>query len=602
MTRFSPIRLNVYAVRLLKIQLALLTCFTLCVYSHAHANNSNAYYIEQAQTALEQSDYSRLRESLKKLELHSLTPRLEVQANLLNAFLYLIDGDYLQAQSLLSQELAYTPFQQIRRLYLSSHLSMMQGKYIVSFKNLDQMLGLLTADSELKARFWTSQLASSLYLAVNEHEKALEFAKQTLVLAKQGKALRPICFARGSLTQIYLAMKSWDLAEKANQQMQHSCELANEPLLFTSGIKHQAIIAFNRGQTARALALFREALESQNNQKYYLDNLEIKAYLAELLWLNLDSAEAEALANEVLVESDKINNFDTKLRAISTLSGIYEDTHQLDKALKYQKLKVDILERQMQQKQSRMLAYMKTKFETEEKNKQIQQLTQQHELILLDARLTRESSRDLFLLTIAIASVLAMVSLSLLRNMRQKQKFQRLAQTDSLTGIANRRHAFMQAKQCMRQKADDPFAVIIFDIDHFKKINDTYGHAIGDWVLQSVTQACQKVLRQNDIFGRIGGEEFAIFLPQSNAHMAMQLAQRCRLTIANMVMEDEHCQLQITASFGVAIRQGRKLPLEQLLRQADRALYQAKSTGRNKVCQYHAAEEEASKSLSRVLV
>ena len=122
------------------------------------------------------------------------------------------------------------------------------------------------------------------------------------------------------------------------------------------------------------------------------------------------------------------------------------------------------------------------------------------------------------------------------------------------------------------------FALIIFDLDHFKRINDTFGHQAGDEVLRQVSKAAQEVLRDSDLLGRYGGEEFILFLPRSSAQEALQVAERLRLRIAALRLPELGEGWPLSASFGVAEGQA---SLETCLLAADQALYEAKHDGRN---------------------
>jgi diguanylate cyclase (GGDEF)-like protein len=162
---------------------------------------------------------------------------------------------------------------------------------------------------------------------------------------------------------------------------------------------------------------------------------------------------------------------------------------------------------------------------------------------------------------------------------------QKLARTDELTGLNNRR-AFTEAgRRAMdqAQRYSRPLAVVMFDIDHFKGINDAHGHAAGDKVLQVVAQAAQSRARAADILGRLGGEEFAILLPETRGPDAVTLAERMRNDLTQLSVEHEGATITFTCSFGVAARGQEILVLDTLLRQADQALYRAKRAGRNRV-------------------
>ena len=161
---------------------------------------------------------------------------------------------------------------------------------------------------------------------------------------------------------------------------------------------------------------------------------------------------------------------------------------------------------------------------------------------------------------------------------------QSAACSDPLTGLANRRalaDRFMEEKN-KAERHGTPISLVIADIDHFKLVNDSYGHQAGDIILKAVAQAFRMSLRKEDICGRWGGEEFLIILPSTTGEAAMQVAEKLRIAVGELVTRWERENLMVTVSLGVApFRPG--MMLEDCVRHADEALYRAKSGGRNKV-------------------
>ncbi|WP_447763034.1 diguanylate cyclase [Sphingopyxis panaciterrae] len=157
------------------------------------------------------------------------------------------------------------------------------------------------------------------------------------------------------------------------------------------------------------------------------------------------------------------------------------------------------------------------------------------------------------------------------------------ANTDMLTGLPNRRHtlAFLERALVGARENGAPLAVAIFDIDHFKRINDNYGHAVGDIVIRRVGQRAKASLREEDMVGRFGGEEFVCVLQRSSAQAAEIVAERVRKAIEAQHGSDEG-PTQVTVSIGLAVYGG-ETSIEELLQRADEALYRAKHDGRNRL-------------------
>lgn len=154
------------------------------------------------------------------------------------------------------------------------------------------------------------------------------------------------------------------------------------------------------------------------------------------------------------------------------------------------------------------------------------------------------------------------------------------SEIDSLSGLANRRGFDRQVHALLRNDAPGPHAIILCDLDHFKRINDTYGHHVGDTVIQAFAECLARHAPQRSVVGRLGGEEFALFLPDMEVDDAVQLAQQLRRESMSLPLHPH--TLSVTASFGIA-QVSLPTDLADAMRRADQALYRAKDAGRNRV-------------------
>jgi diguanylate cyclase (GGDEF)-like protein len=172
-------------------------------------------------------------------------------------------------------------------------------------------------------------------------------------------------------------------------------------------------------------------------------------------------------------------------------------------------------------------------------------------------------------------------------------ELRQIATTDSLTGALTRRgfeiEITREVVRNMRYRGG--LSAIAADIDHFKKINDNYGHAAGDLVLQAVVATIKQELRPPDFIGRLGGEEFVVALPETDVDGAMIVAERLRRKIADMVVQSDEDMIQLTSSFGIAGFGKAESDWKNMLGRADVALYQAKQSGRNRCLRHEAIAE-----------
>ena len=206
-------------------------------------------------------------------------------------------------------------------------------------------------------------------------------------------------------------------------------------------------------------------------------------------------------------------------------------------------------------------------------------------LLTLDSHTKGYFTEDHARLASAFANQVAIA----LENTRLFTEVQRLAITDPLTNLFNRRHFYsLTLHEYMRfQRYGTPFSVIMLDIDHFKLVNDTYGHLAGDRVLQTLAEIFRENMRNVDILCRFGGEEFIATLPETHAEEACFLAERLRCTIHDTAIPTDAGDVHITASIGVAEFSNEFETIDQLLDCVDKALYTSKMKGRNQVSQYN---------------
>jgi diguanylate cyclase (GGDEF)-like protein len=231
---------------------------------------------------------------------------------------------------------------------------------------------------------------------------------------------------------------------------------------------------------------------------------------------------------------------------------------------------------------AKALAYQMVRQQVQAKKAQVDALARQNQILKLQQDLDRKAVEASRLYIAVLLLGLLAVGLWLLRLKRSQLQFMRMAQCDSLTGIYNRKHFMGEAEQALRyaERFGRRACLILIDLDHFKLTNDTYGHAMGDQVLRRAVHACQEFVRSTDVFGRLGGEEFGVLLPECGIDSGIERAEAIRRSIASL-SEQEEPGIPVSASFGLAFTGESGYDLRQLLMDADHALYRAKRAGRN---------------------
>ncbi|MFT3807929.1 GGDEF domain-containing protein [Arenimonas sp.] len=205
--------------------------------------------------------------------------------------------------------------------------------------------------------------------------------------------------------------------------------------------------------------------------------------------------------------------------------------------------------------------------------------------LLVDSFFQLPPGQNWAFVLLGLLPVLSTVGFLLMCTERSQQELERAAQLDYLTGIYNRRAIEDLARRAIAasRRHGIPMAMMIVDVDHFKRINDQFGHETGDQALMETVRRLRESLRSEDLVGRLGGEEFVAILPNTDAASALAAAERVRIAFAETPMQFEDDAMTVTISAGVALLAPGDQQFSHLLRRADRAMYAAKNAGRNQV-------------------
>lgn len=275
-------------------------------------------------------------------------------------------------------------------------------------------------------------------------------------------------------------------------------------------------------------------------------------------------------------------------RAYLMLASIYERQGADKKAFDSKKIYIKKYFAYLKQQKSLRVKRLNEKYDIERKHEENELLRQNSQIKYL-ALSRAESERKQQNRNIAIFIVAAVILfLLLLRQFKIRRALTLLAKTDSLTLLPNRRSFFDNGYAYMEQALleDRELSVLMLDIDHFKKINDSFGHDVGDKTLCNVAALANETMRSRDFLARIGGEEFAAILPDATIEQARAIAERMREKIQESSNENIDNNSQITVSIGLASIRDVRESFDGLLHAADMAMYQAKTNGRNQVCSY----------------
>lgn len=295
---------------------------------------------------------------------------------------------------------------------------------------------------------------------------------------------------------------------------------------------------------------------------------------------------------EALKDFDAADTALTRLENLRYLALLYDARSRSHEAVKDYAAATSDLKRLLEVRQaltekvrSQQTLLLQHQFDTTRRDLENAQLSAEKALREQEVASLIKARRWQWAAIVLAAAMLVLLSVLAVRQVLRLRRLQVLALTDTLTGAANRRRIERFANEQITDALANnrKFTILTLDVDYFKRINDTYGHMVGDQVLVRVCNACQAGLREFDVLGRTGGEEFLVVLPRTLGPQGTQVAERLRANVAAMDLSDIAPGLSASISLGVAEFKNEDRELKELMRRADNALYRAKAEGRNRV-------------------
>lgn len=471
----------------------------------------------------------------------------------------------------------------IRYYNLYSTAYYIMGKYDQMFEIFTKGINLIDEVNDVNLSIGFRHTVITTLIDIGAIDEALGLGRDLLDYALAHDNIRGACYASFHIGTAYRILEDLDTAEQTLAFAREKCAAVADLAGESGAIYGLARIALARGRAEQVLEILDEALAKTRESGFGLLESDISAVRAEaLLLLGRHDEAAEVARAAISIAS--ATHYQQALRDLTlSLARAEEALGRTAEALAAYRQHIAVNEIVQNDKLARRLAYHRTRYDSLEKKRQIQILEQQKELLELSRALERKSRQNLQLLVAFGVALLLLLALWLMRSIRQRRAFKLQAECDGLTGLANRSHFIARARATLAASDEAPFSIIIFDLDHFKTLNDRFGHAAGDWVLREVAEKCRDKIRQSDIFGRIGGEEFAICMPGAGLEEAVRVAESCREALRNIDGSDFAEDLVVTASFGIATRRAGERNLDPILIRADTALYEAKRAGRDMV-------------------
>jgi diguanylate cyclase (GGDEF)-like protein len=493
-------------------------------------------------------------------------------------------GQYDKACSLLEAVIKQSPDDDLREQARAAltHTLGFNHRYEEAFTYLNQALDDLPNITRISTRQHVLGEAAQLLTEAGQYDLAINYAEQLLHIPDPhnfdciGTSIKLQAeFRKGPHTNALLSELQQGVAV---------CLTSNNTLSADTLRRDIANLEIEQGKTDDAIALLRSNYAGMLKLQYSNLAGEYDISLGEAYWKQNNTALAEKYAVQT-VDTASTGHFAELLsRAYQLLYQIARQKGDLRDALTYHEKFMSADNAHLDDVREKALAYQAVKQQMDDKKTEIEALDKQNKILQLQQALDHKAVETSRLYIALLLTMLASIVFWLYRLKRSQLRFKRLARRDGLTGILNRQHFVEEAEQSLRYAAKSMryASLILIDLDHFKAINDTHGHTVGDHVLLRAVTTCQHYLQSRDVFGRLGGEEFAIFLPECSAEYAIERAEQIRLTI-NATPVDDKRHIRISASLGIASTTHHGHDLRMLLIAADEALYRAKRDGRNRV-------------------
>ena len=456
-----------------------------------------------------------------------------------------------------------------------------------AFTRLSQMLDLLPQVSDRDARVQALTVAAILYNQAGQYDLASSYADKLLETNGTDSAA-----CKGEQLKLEALYKGGKLRTVDDFQAGiDACTKLGE-LLWANLIRADAAnLQIDQGRPADAIKLLQANYADVQSTHYPRLASAFDALLAQAYLQMKDTAQAQQFAQRAVDGSVKNEITIPLVDAYRVLYQVAKQQGDYPSALAFHEKFAAVDKGYLTDASAKVLAYQIVHQQVLSKKLQIDALSKQNQLLQLRQAVSTKTAetRDLYLVILLL--VLGSIAFWAWRIKRSELKFMKLARRDGLTGIFNHQYFVDAAEQLLQYcaKSGRDACVLVIDLDHFKLVNDAHGHATGDLVLKRAVAACQAHLRSIDIFGRLGGEEFGIALPDCTLEMAMQQAERLRVAIAGIARADDGPGFPVHASFGVAATDFSGYELRQLMAHADSALYQAKREGRNRVVVFNSA-------------
>lgn len=582
MKRYSP-RCWVLAAALT----AALCCIDASAASVRVSDSSTPIMLLAQADELYSSDHHRFLGILKQLHQveKQLTPAQHWHLTYLDALQWVYAAENAKATPLLHDiiEDSGDPSLSARATALLIEVDFLGRRYEQAYEQAGALITGLPSITDPAARLSALGKVVQMMDSVGQYDLALKYAREIKASFPSAKGQ---CEGKLYETQTLEQAGKLDSDSPEYEDTIDTCLAANQAVFANALRLDRAYNLTSEGHPERAIALLHQIAPSIREAGYQPHIAELPAYLAMAYARQGNDTEARksALAALTLTAPGStdfiVQDANWVLYQVEKRAG--HDAAALSYYEKYSKGDKESADNAKMQ----ALAYQEVKQEVLAKKMTLDALSKQNKILQLRQALASQAQKASRLYIALLLVFIAFITLAMFWLRRSQLRFRRMARHDGLTGAFNREHFFEEAGSTLRRlhKARAGVCLVVLDMDHFKQVNDTHGHAAGDEVLRCTAVVVRNELRGSDVFGRLGGEEFGILMPACSREQGIAITNRIRCALAATPMTlDPQTTITVSASFGLACSAHADRTLRQLLIDADAALYRAKDGGRNQV-------------------
>jgi diguanylate cyclase (GGDEF)-like protein len=545
--------------------------------------------LEEATTISQQGHWRDAQALLDELApfLAQANPRDQVRHQLLQARFFVLDDRSEEAlalaESLLDRNLDLD--QRLWTLQFHANTAVLLRRYEAAFDSLGEALRAQAELDDPAEAVATLNMAAYMLGRVGEHALGADYGEQALALARESGQARDACIALQRLAPVYKWADRVEESEASYRQGIEECQAASNPLFVGVHQYGLADLLRREGRAGAALPLAEAAIEALDEGAYTLGEYEARLIRAEIR-LDLD-----VLTDDDLEELDRLSSFfderelwDQSARLAQLRSRQAELGGDPTAALQFLRDRNAARERFLDRERAMRLAYLQVEFDSRFQQQQIELLREATRAAQLEANAVAQQRRLQTVIWLLVVLVVATLLTLLYRAFRSRRKILELSRQDGLSGLANHTWFFERAQVIIDEfRSLDPpgqtLVLIAADIDHFKRVNDRYGHRVGDSVLGRTARLLREVFPRHALVGRVGGEEFAVLLQASSVEDAIEHIEQFRSNPKRSIRAGDP---QVTVSFGLSCLMADD-DVHSLRNRADNALYQAKEAGRDRV-------------------